>query len=114
MAGRSGGTRKPRAESLYRRCGAAAGGGEFHRICAGWIDQRGRISRRRRKRRRAIPQGRSRKDDPGFRGGCGVVESAGGLHREDRRGGVLFWRRDREYAGGADGKRFVGGGSVLR
>ena len=53
----------------------------------------------------AVRQGGPAQDDRGFRGGGAMAEGAPGLHGQDRRGGLLLRRRDREHAGGADGRR---------
>ena len=62
-AGRAGGPREPRAEPVYRRRGAAAGHGEFHRVRARRADERRRLSGRRREGRAAVRQGRPAEDD---------------------------------------------------
>ena len=43
-------------------------------------------------------------DDGGFCGGSAVVEGALRFHRQDRRGGILLRRRDRQRFGSADGR----------
>ena len=62
----------------------------------------------------AVRQGRSRQDGRGLRRGGGVAEERAGLHRQDRRDRLLLWRRRRQHAGRADGRRPGGRGAVLR
>ena len=66
-AGRPGGAREPRLESLYRGRGAAPGDRQFHRLCARRPHFGRRLSGRRRERRGAVQAGRSRKNAGGFR-----------------------------------------------
>ena len=61
----------------------------------------------------ALPEGGQAEDDRGFHRGGALAESAAGLHRQDRRGGLLLWRRHRQHAGGAHGLGSVRGRAVL-
>ena len=53
----------------------------------------------------AFAQGGPREDDRGFRGVGALAEGAAGLHRQDRRGGLLLRRRHRQHAGRPHGQR---------
>ena len=103
-AGRAGGARKPRAHPVHRGCGAAAGRRGLHGAGSRRAHQRGRLSGHGRSRRGGVRQSGPQQDDGGFRGGGAVAQGACRLHRQDRRGGLLLRRRDREHAGGAVGR----------
>ncbi len=74
LPGRAGGPRKSRIESLHRRCRAAFGDSQLHRVRTRWLDQCWRLSWRRRKRREDFWNSRSRRRWPTIssrpHGGC--------------------------------------------